>query len=270
MEALTIIITIGIVLYCSVGMHFYLSQNKKLYKPKKDINTTPITIGLNYEDIFLTTQDFIKINTWYIPAKKQNAKTILCCHGNTGNLSHRLDTIKLFHNLDLNVTFFDYRGYGRSEGSPTENGTYHDAIAVWNFLIKEKKEKPENIIIFGRSLGGAIAANLATKVNPTGLIIESTFTSVSDVAQRAFPIFPAKFLIKNKYSSINLISKIQGPVLVIHSREDKLIPYSHGEKLFKQIECKKEFLEIKGGHKRGFIETGEKYTNGIKGFVNRL
>jgi uncharacterized protein len=270
MKIFLYILIIVIVLYCLPGAYFYFKQNKLLYHPNKDVYETPDAADLEYEDLYLTTQDSIKINSWYIPAKDSSAKTILFCHGNAGNISHRLETIEIFHNMGLNVLIFDYRGFGKSEGKPSEKGTYEDALAAWTYLIKDMKCKPDDIIIFGRSLGGAIATNLATKVKPSCLIIESTFTSVPDIAQKMFPIFPVNLLVKNKYPSINIIPKVKCPVLVIHSQEDQLIPYSNGVELFEKATAKKQFLEITGGHNEGYMESGKVYTDGIKQFIANL
>ena len=270
MKILILIIIAVAVLYCSFCLYYYLNQDSFLYHPNKNVYLYPDTVNLKYEDIYLTTQNSVKINAWYIPAESKMAKTILCCHGNAGNISNRLETIEIFHNLGLNVFIFDYEGFGKSEGYPSEQGTYQDALTAWNYLIKEKKCNSDDIVIFGQSLGGAIAANLAVKVNPAGLIIESTFTSISEIGQKMFPLFPVSLLLKNKYSSIDIISEVKCPVLVIHSREDYLTPYFHGEKLFDKISAEKHFLEITGGHNEGFLESGETYIDGIKNFIDSV
>ena len=268
MKIILSILIITVVLYCIVGTYFYFKQNEFLYHPSKDVYETPDEAGLKYEDIYLATKDSVTINAWFIPAKVGTDNTILCCHGNAGNISHRIETIKIFHNMGLNVFIFDYSGFGKSEGKPSEKGTYEDALASWNYLINNKKINPDNIIIFGRSLGGAIAANLASKVKPAGLIIESTFTSVADIAKKMFPLFPVSLLVRNKYLSKNIISEINCPILVIHSQGDELIPYSHGVELYHRITSQKQFLEITGGHNEGYMISGKKYTNGINNFIN--
>ena len=228
---------------------------------------TPKDIDLQHEDHFITTDDEVNLNAWYISSEKPKSKIILYCHGNSGNISHRLETVKIFHDLGLNVFVFDYRGYGKSKGKPNESGTYQDVKAAWDFLINAKKCRPSDIIIFGRSLGGAIAIDMSTRVTPAKVILESTFTSTLDMTRKLFPLFSVGFLIKNKYFSLKKVPNIQSPVLVIHSPEDKLVPFEHGKMLYNKLVSGKCFLKINGNHNEGFLETGEKYIEGLRKFI---
>lgn len=256
------------ILYFIIALYFYLKQNKLLYRPYKKIELTPSFFEIDFEEVFFYTSDNIKLNAWYIPSRTKTCKTLLFCHGNSGNISHRLESIKIFHNLGLNVFIFDYRGYGKSEGYPTENGTYKDGEAAWHYLIKKKNCTPENIIIFGRSLGGAIAVELATKFNPGKVIVESSFTSITDMAKKLIPLFSISFLIKNKYLSYKKINNIKCSALIIHSKDDSLVPFEHGIKLFKKIKSQKQFLEIIGSHNEGFLLSGDKYIDGLQNFIS--
>ena len=203
-----------------------------------------------------------------IPAK--NGKTtIMFFHGNGGNISHRLDSIKIFNSLGLNVFIFDYRGYGNSAGSASELNTYDDGISGWEYLIKNRGEKAEDIIIFGRSLGGSIASYLGTKLNPKGIILESVFTSVKDLADTAYPFVP-RSLIRFGYETKNYVKDIHSPVLIIHSSDDEIVPFNHGEVIFQNANEPKSFMEISGSHNHGFLESKNQYISGLKNFLEEI
>jgi alpha-beta hydrolase superfamily lysophospholipase len=241
-----------------------------VYMPSKEMRTNPAELGLTYEDVYFQTSDGVKLNGWYIPA--QNARlTVLFCHGNGGNISRYLETAKFLKNWGANVLLFDYRGYGRSEGTPTEEGTYRDARAAWDWLIDKKQIEPNTIVIFGRSLGGSIATELATHVQPAGLWIESTFTSCVDVGAARYPRWIVKIVCRSyKYPTLENIRKVHCPVLVVHSPEDKLVPYKLGQELFAAANEPKTFVEISGSHWSGFRTSGEKYTAPIAKWLNSL
>ena len=188
-------------------------------------------------------------------------------HGNAGNISHRLDSISIFHQLGLSVLIIDYRGYGKSTGSPSEEGTYIDAETAWQHLTQEKNINSNEIIIFGRSLGGAVANWLADKYTPAALIIESSFTSIPDIGKHYYPYLPINLLARIKYPSIDRMNNIMSPVLVIHSENDEIVPYKFGKELFEKANQPKVFLDINGGHNDGFLISGDKYTDGINRFI---
>ncbi len=187
-------------------------------------------------------------------------------HGNAGNISHRLDSLKIFNSLGLSTLIFDYRGFGRSEGKVSEEGTYRDAEAVWRY-VRERNVPSGKIILFGRSLGAAIAAHLATKHTPAGLILESAFTSVPDVAARAYWFIPARWLARFNYNTKAYLTSAKCPVLVIHSPDDDIIPFSNGRELFEAATEPKQFLKIHGGHNEGFLVSGQSYVDGLGGFL---
>ena len=182
-----------IIFYIIILLYFIINQSRFLYFPHHELAGTPTGIGLPYETIYFNTKDKVKLSGWFIPAKDQRG-VILFCHGNAGNISHRLDSIQTFHSLGLSVFIFDYRGYGQSEGNPTEQGTYLDVKAAHNYLIKERNVSPKEIIVFGRSIGGAIGAWLAQENKVIALIVESTFTSVQDLCAHVYPFIPTRFL----------------------------------------------------------------------------
>ena len=241
-------------------------QSNLIYFPSTDIKANPQSIGLEFESVIFESMDKTKLHAWYVPKKDANA-TLLFLHGNGGNISHRLDSIKIFNSLGMNVFIFDYRGYGHSQGSSNEQNTYDDAKSAWDYLLKNKKVKAEDIIIFGRSLGGAIAANLGEKVQAKGIILESTFTSAKELASNFYPFFP-EFLIRFDYETTKYLKSINYPTLVVHSEDDRLIPFKHGEAIFKNANEPKSFVKIRGDHNSGFLRSSDTYLPALKKFLD--
>ncbi len=263
------VIFICVSVWVSLIIMFHFFQQNFIYFPHSEIVSTPKTIPLDYEDLTLTTSDGIEIHAWWVP--NQNARaTLLFLHGNAGNISHRLDSINIFHQMGFSVLIIDYRGYGKSTGKPTEEGTYIDAETAWLYLINEKKINSDEIVIFGRSLGGAIAAWLADKYPSAALIVESTFTSIPDISKHYYPYLPISLVARIIYPTIDRMSNINSPVLVIHSANDEIVPYKFGKELFNQANDPKTFLEINGGHNDGFITSSDKYINGIEHFITNI
>ncbi|MBN1993769.1 MAG: alpha/beta hydrolase [Anaerolineae bacterium] len=263
-----LIIILGIVLYISLVAFFFFIQERLIYFPTRRITATPADIGLAYEAVWLETTDGVKLSGWFIPAEEARG-VVLFLHGNAGNISHRLDSLEIFHRLGLSVLIIDYRGYGQSEGQPSEQGTYLDAEAAWHYLVKERQIPPGQIILFGRSLGGAVAARLAQQNNPGALILESTFTSVPDVAAKYYPFLPVRLLARFKYNTLARLPQINCPVLVVHSPDDDIIPYSHGKQLLAAAPEPKEFLALKGGHNEGIFISGKQYEAGLDAFISK-
>jgi len=257
---------LAIGLYLVGGVLLWAFQNKLIFLPTRASLGTPATVGLEYESLTLKTPDGEQLDAWFVPAKNARG-TILFCHGNAGNISNRIHSIRLFNKLGLSVLIFDYRGYGNSTGTPSEHGTYTDAQAAWDYLVEKRGLSSGNIIVFGRSLGAAVAANLATKNKPRALILETAFLSVAKMAQEIYRIYPARLLTWIKFDTSAALAKIKSPVLLIHSREDEIIPYAHGQALFKQARNPKMFLEIFGNHNDGFLTSGALYTSGIDRFL---
>jgi fermentation-respiration switch protein FrsA (DUF1100 family) len=265
------LLSVGLILFLSYAVILvivYFKQERMLYFPEKEIWQTPDNISLKYDELNFKTKDGFNISGWYIPAQNEKG-VLLFCHGNAGNISHRLESINIFNSLNLSVLIFDYRGYGKSEGKPSENGTYLDAEAAWDYLVNVKGKSPKEIIIFGRSLGGAVAAEIALRKNPAALIIESCFTSVPELGKTFYPWLPVKLISKFKYSTIDKIGSINCPKLIIHSPEDEIISFRHGKALYENALQPKEFLKIKGGHNEGFLISGKTYNDGLKIFLDK-
>ncbi len=260
----------AIITLTGLSVYVYLMQSRMLYYPNmpgRELTATPADIGLEYQDVSLITEDGIELYGWFIPGSEQR-RTLLFFHGNAGNISHRLESIQLFHRLGLNVFIFDYRGFGRSAGSPTEQGTYMDAEAAWSYLTKTRALDASEIIVFGRSLGGAIATWLASRHSPAMLILESTFTSVPAMARRFYPFLPVGLLSRFQYDNLRLMKQLTCPVLIAHSRDDEIIPFEEGRMLFDTAPEPKRFLEMRGGHNDGFIVSGQGYVSGLQSFID--
>ena len=255
-----------IVFYLLAMLAIYFAQALFIYAPNmptRELTATPKDIGLDYEEVFLLTDDNESIHAWFIP-RKDTEKTILFMHGNAGNISHRLETIQIFHQLGFNFFIFDYRGFGNSTGSPSEQGTYLDANAAWNYLRDEKKLTPEQIIIAGRSLGGGVASEIAKNMSPAMLILESTFISMPEVSKIHYPFMPTNLIVKHKYETINKLKSISCPVLIIHSADDEVIPFAHSKTNFENANSPKKFIELRGGHGNGFLLSKQVYTESLR------
>jgi len=261
---IVIIITGVYIIFAGI---LFIFQSHYIYYPERVLSADPGDIGLNFESISFETTDRVKLSGWFVPSETARG-VVLFCHGNAGNISHRLESIQIFHQLGLDVFIFDYRGFGQSEGKPTEQGTYKDAEAAWRYLIKERQANPNEVIIFGRSLGGAVAAWLAQSHTPGVLILESTFTSLPNIAGTLYPYVPARLLLRFHYNTAKYLGRVNCPVLIIHSRNDEIMSFNHGRRLFETAKEPKKFLEIAGTHNAGFITSGKLYEEGLNAFIS--
>jgi len=244
----------------------FIFQSHYVYYPERVLLTDPSSVGLEFERVHFETSDRIKLYGWYIPSDNATG-VILFCHGNAGNISHRLESIQVFHRVGLDVFIFDYRGYGQSMGKPTEQGTYLDVEAAWRYLVEERQTNPNRIVVFGRSLGGAVASWLVQNQTPRALILESTFTSFTNIGTTLYPYLPVRLLLRFKYDTTECLARINCPVLIVHSRDDEIMPFSHGRQLFEVAREPKRFLEISGSHNEGFITSGKYYEEGLNDFI---
>ncbi len=244
----------------------YLQQPSMIFFPYAKLGQTPTEWGLAYEDVFLNTEDGVRLHGWYIP-RHGSRQALLFFHGNAGNISHRGTSVEIFHRLGLNVFIFDYRGYGKSQGKPDEKGLYKDARAAWRYLISEQNFGQKEIILFGRSLGGAVAAELATEIQPGGLILESTFSSARDMANAIFPVLSRLIVLRYDFNTVAHIRRVTSPVLVLHSPDDEIIPSRLGEKVFQAANEPKSFVKMRGGHNNGILMSQPDYERALGAFV---
>jgi uncharacterized protein len=256
-----------LIAYSIIMGAMYFKQDSMIYFPDKEILQTPKNINLDYRKINFPTKDGVNISGWYIPAKPEKS-TLLFCHGNAGNISHLTEYIRIFHEAGFSTLVFDYRGYGKSEGNPSEEGTYSDAEAAWDYLIRQGNP-PGKIIVYGQSLGGAVATEVAIRKNPAALIIESSFTSLPDLGADLYPWLPVKLLSKYQYSTVSKIGTIKFPKLIIHSPDDEIVPFQHGRIIYEKASQPKDFLEIRGGHNDGFLISSAIYKDGLMKFFEK-
>lgn len=252
--------------YMAICLAVYQVQDRLIYFPSSPLAATPSDIGLQHEELNLTTDDGVDLSAWFVPAREEQG-VVLFCHGNAGNISHRLESLWQWHELGYSALIFDYRGYGKSAGRPTENGLHRDARAAWQYLTEERAIPPSDIVIFGRSLGGAVAAHLAARVKARAVILESTFTSLPDLGAEFYPYLPVRLITSQRYETKAELAHISAPLLLVHSRDDEVIPFAHGKELFACATEPKTFVPITGSHNRGFITSGEVYRKAIRQFL---
>ena len=269
MRTLISLLTIAASVYVLLSLVLYLLQGKMVFLsnlPGRALTASPRDIGLKYEDVYLTTLDDEHLHGWYVPATISRG-VIVFFHGNAGNISHRLDSIAIFRELGLDTLIIDYRGYGQSQGKPSEQGTYLDAEAAWHYLVSDREVAAERIIVFGRSLGGAVAAWLANQYRPAALIIESSFSSALDMARKLYPFMPMRLITRLDYPVKLYLSRLHCPLLVIHSRDDEIIPFTMAEANYDSAAEPKSLLEIWGDHNNGFLLSGDRYLSGLNEFI---
>jgi len=247
----------------------YLQQPSMIFFPSRALEASPADWGLTFEEVSLITTDRVQLHGWYLP-HQGSRHTLLFLHGNAGNISHRGDSVQIFHRLGMNVLIFDYRGYGQSEGNPTEEGLYRDARTAWKYLLEQRGFTAKDIVVFGRSLGGTVAARLASEVHPAGLILESSFSSARALANRLLPLVSRLTPLRFDFNAAAALAKVNCPVLVAHSQDDEIIPYALGEKLYEAANPPKRFLSLHGDHNTGFILSQPGYEQGIADFLSSL
>ena len=252
-----------------VSGSLFLQQPGMVFFPQRQLDATPQDWGLAYEDVELRTADRVVLHGWYLPHPEAR-RTLLFFHGNAGNISHRGDSIAIFHGLGLNVLIIDYRGYGRSQGKPDERGLYADADAAWRYLTEQRGTRDSNIIIFGRSLGGVVAADLAARVQASGVILESTFSSARDVSRAVFPLLSWLVIQRFDFNVATRVKNIHCPVLVLHSPDDEIIPFTLGERVFQAANEPKVFERLQGDHNYGFLLTQPRYEQALARFIDGL
>lgn len=267
-------------------------ERKSSFFPDKFIAEDPSSFGIIFEDFYVNSHDGVnpvksllrhwrggsrleritsngvRINGWFIPYTGASY-TLLFCHGNAGNISHRLHKLYILRELGLNICIFDYRGFGRSQGCPSEHGIYKDAEAVYDYLVLQRKIESNKIILYGESLGTAVTVDLASKKNIGAMILEGSFSCGKDVGRAWYPLLP-RFLFSDKFNSLKKIKNIEYRKLFIHAKEDEVIPIVLARKLFQAAAPPKEFIEIHGTHNDAFSESQREYSDCISGFIKSM
>ena len=242
-----------------------------IYFPEKGLAAAPSDVGLDYEDVFLTAADGTRVHGWHIPGESR--VTLLWLHGNAGNISRRLDNILLMRErLGVGVFIIDYRGYGLSEGKPSESGLYMDAEAAFDWLVSERGLDAEReIVLFGRSLGAAVAVETAVRHKVRGVILESGFTSIADMGGRGRLSFLSRLtlpLFEARYDSASKIGGLQSPAMILHGDSDQTVPFDMSRRLYEAAPEPKSFYPIIGaGHNDTVQAGGDAYMDALRRFV---
>jgi fermentation-respiration switch protein FrsA (DUF1100 family) len=259
-----------VVVLCLLGGLLLLFETRFIYFPRRGYDATPSGLGLAHEDVWLTAEDGVRIHGWYLPVPRARWVTLVS-HGNAGNISHRLDrALLLLARLRSSVFLYDYRGYGASEGSPDEAGTYRDARAAYGYLVEQKQVKADELVFFGESLGSAVSLELALARPAAALVLEAPFTSVRDVARTTIfgPLAP---FVRTRYESLARISRLRMPLLVLQGDRDEIVPPVQGRRIFDAAPEPKRHFAIRGaGHNDTYLVGGEAYWRTIADFLETV
>jgi uncharacterized protein len=227
---------------------------------------SPESHGLPVEDAWFEAEDGARLHGWWIPHPMAWG-TVLYCHGNNGNITNRISVLQDLRRLGLNLFAFDYRGYGRSEGEPSEEGLYRDVRAAWDHLIAERGQRPASLLLFGHSLGGAVAIDGALQREVAGLVVQSSFTQVRDMARTIYPGIPLHLLARNQFRSIEKVKRLTMPKLFIHGTEDPTVPLELGQRLYETAAAPKEWYEVpRAGHSELHRHGGLRYYGRLQRF----
>lgn len=265
--------------YLAACIYLFRQQARFIFFPSSVIETTPKAFNLDFQEVWLpvttTSGKVEKIHGWWIPASTAKAKTLLYLHGNGVNIGANAAHAHRFHQMGFAVLIIDYRGYGRSEGSfPSEESVYQDATTAWDYLVKQRKIAPNNIILYGHSLGGAIAINLAAQhPEAAGLIVDSSFTSIAEIVNTRgqLRLFPVELILNQRFESIKKIKSLQMPVLFIHGTDDSVIPFSMSKQLYAAAPQPKQlFIVPNAGHNNTAQIAGLQYFETVKKFVSKI
>lgn len=258
----------ALAVYAAVVGLMWFYQERLIYYPGmgREIATTPAAYGLPYDDFTIATEDGEKLNVWWLPVASPRG-AVLLFHGNAGNISHRIDYARMFRTLGYSTLLVDYRGYGKSSGTPSEAGTYRDADAAWRWLTQTRGIAPDDIVVFGESLGGGVASWVAARSTPRALVLASTFTSATDLGAELYWFLPVRLVSRLEYGTLARLADVRAPVLVIHSPADEIIPFSHGQRLYAAAREPKAFLELSGGHNQGFVFMRPEWVEALGAFL---
>ena len=266
-----------IAIYASTSAYIWARQAHFIFRPERIISKTPAEYQLPFEDVYVDMNDGNgkneRIHTWWIPAENPADRYLIYLHGSALNIGANITHARRFHKMGFSVFLISYRGYGKSDGTfPTEAQVYADAQAAWTYLVKQKGIDPKAIFMYGHSLGGAVAIQLAID-NPAagGLIVEAAFTSIADMARRIpkYRIFPLELIVHERFNSIEKVSRLQPPVLYIHGTDDKLVPSEMSSELYKHTASSKQLKFIPGGgHNNSAAVGGDEYLQAVKNFID--
>jgi fermentation-respiration switch protein FrsA (DUF1100 family) len=257
-----------IVLVIALAAVVRINERRFIYFPLRDLTATPVALGLAFDDLSLITPDGIALHGWFVPARQPVAPVVLFLHGNGGNISHRLDKLRILHEIGASVCIIDYRGYGRSQGTPDETGLFVDAQTAYDWL----RERPDaqRVIAYGESLGTAVATDLANHREVGAVILEEGFTSARDVGRELYRFPPLWLLMRSRFDTIGKIARVRVPVLLLHSRDDELFGMHHAQRLLAAAVGPKRLVELRGGHNDAFLVSEKVYRQEIAEFLESI
>jgi len=265
MKYLYLTLSSAIIAYLVLLIFIYFYQRHLLYHPLEN-NYQNDKIQFSYEEIFIKVDDKITLKSWLINKDFRKFKTLVLFHGNAGDLSNRIYKLNELNKLDINILLISWRGFSGNKGSPTEKNLYEDAEAAIKWLNKKKVENNQ-IILYGESLGSGVAVEIGKKNNFNGIILESPFTSLENSAKIYYPYLPVKFLLKDRYDSINKIDKIRTPILIMHGKKDDIVPFSMGKELFEKANNPKySYFTLDDVH---MMEFNDQLLKNIKNFIEK-
>ena len=262
---------VGILAAAVVARETRMLDRLLIYFPDKRIDLTPGSVGLDYEDVFITSSDGVALHGWFVPADSD--LTLLWFHGNAGNISHRVENVAALHErVGVNILIFDYRGYGQSEGSPSERGLYLDAEAALEYLRLRESASADKLVLFGRSLGGAVAVEMAARHDARAVIVESAFTSVRAMARRTPPFFsrivPTGAIVRARYDTLSRMKDVRAPILIVHGDADRTVLVDMARELYDAAPDPKSIYIVQGAaHNDTFTVGGNAYFDTLKRFL---
>jgi len=260
-------LTLVAILYLLLLAGVWAMQDHLMFgRRTQEIVETPEARNWSFEEVWLDV-DGERTYGWWLPVSGARG-TVLFSHGSGRNISGYLEDVALLHEAGLSVMLYDYGGYGSSTGEPSENRCYADARAVWDYLVQERGIQPDKIVLAGSSMGSGVTCGLAAQVSPAAVILESAFTSIPDTLWDTYPFFPANWICHIQFRNIDKVGKFQCPVLIVHSKDDTVVPFAHGLQLYQRVTAPKTFVEIQGGHYGGKFKSKDVYLQGLKTFLD--
>ena len=263
---ITLAVLIGATLFLMIF------EKRLIYYPAATLDVTPEALGLPFEEVAIDVERGVKLHGWFIKSSKQPAvATVLFSHGNAGNIADRIDRIRTWRTLGVDVLLYDYRGFGRSTGNPDEEGTYRDGRAAYDYLVKSRDVDPARLVLMGESLGCAISIQLALDRKAAGLVLEAPFASIPHMAAAIYPFLPAKLFVRTKYDNLAKIPQLKMPVLIVQGTQDEVIPVAQGRLVFEAAPQPKKFLSVQGAHHNDvYVVGGESYLRELATFFESL
>ena len=252
--------------YAGICALLYVFQGRLVYFPGGPPGVTPGALGLAYEEVELVAEDGVRLHAWLMPAEEPRG-ALLFCHGNAGNVEGRIPAARAFTELGFTVLLFDYRGYGASEGSPSEEGTYLDALAAYEHLVGRAGFDPDRIVAYGESLGAAVAIELARRRGVAGLVLEHAFTSLPDLGAELYRWLPVRMLARIRYDNVRKLAQLRTPVMIVHSKDDEIVPVAHAERLSEVAGGPLDLLFTRGGHNGGGFLRREEWIDRVRAFL---